>query len=108
MRGMLFLPFRPCWDTIPHGSPEPLTCCSISSALMRAAEILPKKRDCPTPQSFCREAILDLLETGVCSLVYSFEYCPRAEFHARKTDDGREILDSRHETQRQEVQDYPP
>src|SRR5580692_3691530 len=79
MRGTLFLPFCPCWDTLRHGSQEPLMCCSMSSALMRAVEILPEKTDWPTPQSICHDAIMSLLETDVCSLVYSFEDCRRTK-----------------------------
>jgi hypothetical protein len=39
---------------------------------LRILAFRPRKLDWPKPQSVCRNAILGLGETGVCSLVDSF------------------------------------
>lgn len=48
-----------------------LTCCSMSSALVRAVEIKLKGMDWPTLQSFSCKTILDSVKTHVCPLVYT-------------------------------------
>ena len=56
--------------------------------MMRAVETSLKKKDWPTPQSFCRNTIVDFGERCVCPLVYSFDGCLGTERKGGSADDA--------------------